>query len=218
MALTTSEAAFEEFCATTGIPFERIPVGSSRTPDYLVRPYDVRIACEVKQLELNREEKAALESAYRGKPVVIRHTPGSKVRGAINDAAPQLRNFTRGEYPGLLVLLEDSLIPKHTDDYNVRVAMFGLDTVVMGVPEDPRESPFLKDRKSGPKRKVTEEHNTSLSAVAVLRRHDDGSIYCRVYHNPFASAPLPRELLKSRARHFRLREKQPGNFDDWIEI
>jgi len=54
MPLTDSEALFEEFCAINGIPFERIPSSSSRTPDYLIQPNGVRITCEVKRIELNR--------------------------------------------------------------------------------------------------------------------------------------------------------------------
>jgi len=219
MPLTDSEALFEEFCAINGIRFERIPSGSSRTPDYLIQPNGVRIACEVKQIELNREEKEALEAALRGEATITGGTPGARVRSAINDAVPQLRKWTGGEFPGLLVLSEEHVIPRHTDDYNVRVAMYGLDTIVLGVPRDPRVAPFLRERKSGPKRKVTEEHNTSLSAVAVLRKHRDGSLHCRVFHNAHAKSPLDRTLLANdRIRHFRLREKEPGQFDEWIEF
>lgn len=210
MPLTKSEELFEEYCATHRIALKRIPSSEVRTPDYVI-DLGVRVACEVKQIELNPEERKSIKAVLSGTVFLTGGEPGHRVRKMITDASPQIRQFTNGEIPGLLVLFEEYV--KHTSDYNVRVAMYGFDTIFI--------SPVLRkaeDRKSGSKKKVTENNNTSLSAVAVLRKHDDGTLHCRVFHNVHARSPLPRELLANDCtKHFRRREKEVGMFDDWEE-
>jgi hypothetical protein len=92
--------------------------------------------------------------------------------------------------------------------------MYGLETHDIAVPSDVRRSPFLVEKRFGPKRKMTNETNTSISGIAVL---GDGVL--TIYHNVFAAMPLNPQLFRGlKVRHFSLGEKQPGQVQDWIEI
>jgi hypothetical protein len=217
--MTESERLFEEFCAGLGICLERIETRDNRTPDYRIWPLNAEVVCEVKQIEANAKERRALSAAVRGEYIVTGGIPGSRVRRKITDASPQLRNLAKGRCPALLVLSAESFLRRHLDEYQVRVAMYGLDTIIMGVPRNTAARAYAKDRKSGPKRKMSTERNTSISAILELRRHRDHTIHCTVYHNKFAAIPLPHKLLDAdHVRHLRLRKKAAGEFDEWEQM
>ena len=217
--MTESEQLFEDFCASLNIRFERVETGKEQTPDYRIWPWDTEVVCEVKQIELNDLERKALAAASRGEYIVTGGTPGARVRGKITDASPQLRQLAKGHCPALLVLSEESLVPRHLDAYHIRVAMYGLDTIVLGVRRDSAIRPYVRDRKSGPKRKMNLEHNTSISAILELRKRGDGNMQANMYHNRFAAIPLNKELMVAdQLRHFRLREKVEGEFEYWEQI
>jgi hypothetical protein len=62
--------------------------------------------------------------------------------------------------------------------------------------------------------RYTGQHNTSVSAVAVL---DSSGL--TLYHNVFAAFPVRYELFKGIAvRQFTLGEKRPGEFAEWQEV
>jgi hypothetical protein len=215
MPLTESEALFERFCIANGIPFERIGEGASVTGDYWIRPNGVEVVCEVKQVEPNADERKAMEAFERGEVAVAVGVVGKRVRKKIKAASQQIRAYAKGRCPGVLVLWEPVGVARHLDAYSVKAAMFGFDTLVLDVPVDPAEGTILKDRKSGPGRVMTEDHSTSISAIAVLSETED-AIQCSVYHNHHAALPLPPESLRyEHVVHFRLREPRPGQFDEW---
>ena len=217
--MTESERLFEEFCARLGIRLERIETRDKRRPDYRIWPSNAEVVCEVKQIEANAKERRALSAAVRGEYIATGGIPGSRVRSKITDASPQLRNLAKGRCPALLVLSAESFLRRHLDEYQVRVAMYGLDTIIMAVPRNAAVRAYVKDRKSGPKRKMNTEHNTTISAILELRRHGDRTIFCTVYHNRFAAIPLPQKLLDAdHVRHLRLRKKAAGEFDEWEEM
>ena len=92
--------------------------------------------------------------------------------------------------------------------------MYGFDTIILGLSTDMRQKPYVVDQKSGPKRMMTDQENTTVSAVAVL---DIGGL--TLYHNLFAALPLEPELFKGIAvRQFTLGEKSPGEFVEWQEL
>jgi len=218
MSVTESEALFERFCTANGIPFERIVEGASLTADYWIRPNGVEVVCEVKQVEPNAEERKAMEALERGEVAVTGGVVGNRVRNKITDAGRQIRAHAKGRCPGVLVLWEPFGVARHLDAYSVKAAMFGFDTLVLDVPADPELGPILRDRKSGPGRRMTEDHSTSISALAVLCERDD-AIHCRVYHNHHAALPLlPDRLWFEHVVHFRLGESRPGQFDEWQAV
>lgn len=217
--MTESERLFEEFCTRLGIRFERIDTRDNRRPDYRIWPSNVEVVCEVKQIEANARERRTLGAAGRGEYIVTGGTPGSRVRSKITDASPQLRNLAKGRCPALLVLSAESFLRRHLDEHQVRVAMYGLDTIIMDVPRNAAVRAHAKNRKSGPKRKMTTGHNTTISAILELRRHGDRTVYCTVYHNRFAEMPLPPKLLDAdHVRHLHLREKAAGEIVGWEQV
>jgi hypothetical protein len=217
--VTESESIFEDLCHRLGYSFERIAEGSEKRPDYRLHTPAGDLICEIKQFEPNAEEKAAMRARReKGEVRAIDKTPGSRVRNAISSALPQLKALTKGTLPGV-VIVYDTMICEHGGAYNIRVAMYGFDAIVIGVPRDPKVWPFVKDRKSSGNRRMTEEHSTSISAVAALRYRHTGPPELDVYHNRFAAVPLSiRALTGEGVRHYRLREKAPGRFDDWEQF
>jgi hypothetical protein len=71
----------------------------------------------------------------------------------------------------------------------------------------------------GPKRKMTEAHNTSISAIGVLLATGPDTIVLHVYHNKFAAVPLePRLLAKHGIRQFKIEGEVSGNTAKWEQV
>jgi hypothetical protein len=218
MQKTASETVFEQFCTQHTVRWEPIPTEGSaglKTPDYFVYPAGERIAAEVKAIQANageRDQERQLEetgwSTFGG-------TVGDRARDIISTAAKQLRVKAKGQCPAVIVIYNPSwLLRHHTEPHAIKAAMYGFDTIILGLSANMRQKPSVLDRKSGPGRKMTHQHNTSISAVAVL---DHGGL--TLYHNVFAALPLRPELFKGIAvRQFTLGEKRPGEFAEWQEI
>jgi hypothetical protein len=215
---TPSEMQFESFCESHGLRWERISPQSDeglRTPDYYIYPMAEQVAVEVKQLEPNPEERKQIQIRQQGGVSVFGCTPGARVRSVIDTAGRQLRARAKEQIPAMIVLFNtEPYLRHHTESYAVRVGMYGLDTIVLGVPSDPSKPSRLVDRRFGPKQKMTKSDNNSISAIAVFENND----LC-VYHNIHAEIPLRPQLLHGRAsRQFTLERKRDGAFQQWIEI
>jgi len=79
--------------------------------------------------------------------------------------------------------------------------------------------PYLIDKKFGGKRKMTEQHNTSISALGILRHNPEGSPVLTIYHNIYAAIPLSPELCRGLpVSQFTLEDKVKGQFQNWREI
>ena len=145
--------------------------------------------------------------------------PGAKVRSKIKNAAEQISNLAKGKYPGVLVLYNNVpfVLGSPLDPDNVRVGMYGFDTIVLTQPTDFDVSREVIGRKFGPKKKLTEEHNTSISALAVLEETQEG-LSLSVYHNQHASIPLPLEVVRAvGAKQYVLSDDTRLEFRSWIE-
>jgi hypothetical protein len=216
---TRSERLFEEFCSRKRIRFRRVAASKARTPDYDVFLPRRKVVVEVKEFTPNPQEVRAAEELRRNKFSAVTMTPGDRVRKKITQAAPQIRSRCRGRFPGLLVLFDDGVAARHVDSYQIRVAMYGLEQIVLVVPTDPRVSAYPIDRKYGPKRKMTADHNTSISALAVLTERPAGDLELIVYHNDHAAVPLPESLLARYAvPQNRLDRPRRGTIADWVEV
>lgn len=218
MPLTFSERRFEEFCKCRGIRFKRVPVGSTRTPDYDIYLSWRKVITEIKEITPNAQEKLADAQLLQGQPTVVSCTPGDRVRKKIKIANPQIKARARGRYPGLLVLFDAGLSVGHIDPYQIRVAMYGFENIFFTVPDDAREPAFRSDAKYGGKQKMTTKDNTSISAVAALTSPSD-VLEMRVYHNAYASVPLPPKLFaRYRVPQYRLAEFRDGEVAQWVEV
>ena len=213
---------FEAFCERNGLVFQPIPTKSKegeKTPDYDVCIDGQRLVVEIKQIDPNPEESLQQKILDAGGMAVGSTTPGARVRSKIAAGVGQIKIRAKGKYPSILVLYNNVLLTDHTNPYFVRVAMYGLETHVLGVPKEMDRPPYLIDKKFGPKRKMTKDDNTSISAVAVLAKSVEDGPKLSIFHNVYAEIPLSPELLRpTDVRQFTLEEKIVGKFQDWKEI
>ena len=211
-----AEELFEYFCADIGVGCDRVPTASAigeRRPDFQVRGCDgTAFFAEVKQVVPNAEEVEQIRQMRAGKVGSFRTEPGAKVRGYIAKANGQLRGATRGEHPGLLVILnKDWFLRHHTEPYAILTAMRGLDVIPVLVPSEPHLSPEFQTVRSGPKKRMTSDDNTSISAVLTLRQGADVQWAGDVFHNRFAACPLPfSALVGPCVKHYIIRADERG--------
>ncbi len=124
---------------------------------------------EVKEILRNKEEQESDRLLYeRGYGNAIGGTPGGRVRKKIADSSTQIKARTQGKYPSVLVLCDLRQIGGHLDPYNIRAAMYGLEQIHIPLPTDHSVRPYAAGMSFGPKRKMTESDNTSISAIGVL--------------------------------------------------
>jgi hypothetical protein len=219
--MTASEELFERFAKQTRLRVLRVATAGrlgERRPDYVIRARARRarrLVVEIKEFVPNREEAIAIaEGAQSGRWSMPSVTPGKRIRYAIDSAGPQLRSLAGGKYPTLLILY-DALLGRslHSDPYSVLTAMRGLDVVPVEVPRDPRISPTFGAARPGPKKRMTKEHNTSISALALLQEAGPKALALMVYHNSFAAVPLRvSDLPRRGVYHFVMKRDQSG----WI--
>jgi hypothetical protein len=189
MVHTKSEKLFEAYCKCLSISCERIEEVDQKRPDYRLEKNGLFCIAEVKEFVANKDEKLTIDSMKRnGVGTPYGCPPGQRVRKKISDAIPQLKNLTKGIHPGILVLYYN--VPELfgegcTDAYHVLTAMYGFQTVRV-----PNGSQIDTPDKFGSGRKISATCNTTLSAIMVIRDFT-GEISSSVYHNSFASTPIP---------------------------
>ena len=221
---TQSEKWFEEFCTNVGIVCHRITEEDNKTPDYQLEIDDQTIIVEVKEFTRNKEEQKSDQLLKeRGYGARLSNTPGDRVRKKITDSSAQIKARTKEIHPSILVLCDIKYgcgqITGHTDPYNIRVGMYGLEQIHISVPKEAKASPYATGMSYGPKRKMTEDQNTSISAIGVLSTPGKDDIRLDVYHNFHAAQPLDPALISNYGiRQFRLGEQEPGTTAQWKEI
>lgn len=221
---TQSEKWFQDYCAHSGIACKRISEENNKTPDYELTIAGQRIIVEVKETSRNREERESDRFlSQRGYGSVLANTPGNRVRKKITDSSAQIKARTHGIYPSILVLCDLKFsrgqIAGHLDPYNIRVAMYGIEQMHVVVPREPAVGPYVTGMSYGPKRKMTEDCNTSISAIGVLFTPGPDEIALHVYHNRFAAVPLdPRLLTKYGISQFKLEDEIPSSTTKWEEV
>ncbi len=223
---TQSEKWFEDFCANVGLACYPICVKKDgKTPDYQLEIDNQTIIVEVKEFNRNKNENLSDQLLKeRGFGKVLTNTPGDRVRKKINNSSAQIKARTQGVHPGILVLCDIKngcgQITGHTASYNIRIGMYGLEQIHISVPRDTAVSPYVTGTSYGPKRKMTMDQNTSISAIGVLSTPAKNDIRLDVYHNIYAAQPLNPELIsKYRIRQFQLIEQQGGKITaQWKEI
>jgi hypothetical protein len=220
MAKTFSEQLFEDYCAQHGISCERIPESDdAKTPDYELVLGDSRVVVEVKEIARNKEERESDRvMAERGHGNVLSHTPGDRVRRKIAACSHQLKARSKGVLPTLLVVF-DTHGCRHVEPYNIRVAMYGLEQIHLEVPPIGQGRPKAIGMSHGPKRKMTPESNTSISAVAALVVPRPDEIHLSVYHNCFAAVPLSPSLLgRFGVPQLEIGEPTERGASEWHEV
>jgi hypothetical protein len=144
--------------------------------------------------------------------------PGDRVRNAIHKAALQLRALSCGKRPTMVVVYNNTGVSLHTRPEAVAMAMDGVEVVPVIVPHDPNERPTFGSSRSGPKRMMTPEHNTTVSAVGVLFANMDDVPCLVVYHNRHARHAIdPDGIQTVSIRHYRRPEGCTSSLDPWEE-
>ncbi|MFK5951225.1 MAG: hypothetical protein QM500_20915 [Methylococcales bacterium] len=167
--MTSSEDLFEKFCKENNIDYSKIEESTTKTPDYEIEIDGLIVIAEIKQIDPNKEEQSLIRKLENGEMVTTGGTPGDRVRSKIKSASPQLAKLAKGRHPSIVVIYNNIpfALGNPTEAYNIRVGMYGLETIVLSVSKNSGTPPRVTERKFGPKRKLTTEHNTSISAVAV---------------------------------------------------
>ncbi len=194
-AQLVSEQLFEQFCLANGIPCLRVDPDLRRTPDYVITLRDIRVTCEVKQINPNAEDLRQATELREGHATST-YAP-NRLRGKLKDVSAQLKDAAQAGCPTLLVVYDNTPFKNYTDHADVVQAMFGRHSVRVYVPDDlslPSQisAPFFgRDRGLGP------EWNTAISAIAILDGGPRQVGGLRVYHNVYAAVRLDPTVFRS---------------------
>lgn len=237
--ITLGERLFEQACAATGIRYRRVrvaKVAGHKRPDYKVNIPECGAIVEVKEIEPNAEERherreledavkregapgAAALVARRMETPGVRRTPGARLRRPIRSANAQLHRSSLRGIPTAVAIFDTMFSLSDTDPYNVKVAMYGLDAMIIGLPN--AGAPYRIGMKSGGKEVLTEKHNTSISAVIIIRgfpAYMSREPLLFVYHNHFARVPLdPVRLRAYVCEQYALGQAHDGA-TEWVAI
>lgn len=219
MEKTQSEKLFEQYCESKGIAYRRIPEIDIRTPDYELEVESAQIIVEVKEILPSHEEKESDRFRQeRGYGKALGYTPGDRVRKKIKASSGQMKSWTLGKSPSILVLCYLGA-HGHLDPYNIRVGMYGIEQVHIALPPYGIGSPYSTGMSYGPKRKMTEKDNTSISAVGTLLMTNHDQLILHVYRNKFALVRLDFDLLaRYGISQFELEDEMPGKTAKWREV
>lgn len=190
---TISEELFEQLCSSSKVPCQPVVTGVERTPDFRIWLGGIQVICEVKQINPNAEDRAELEDANCGE-AVGRLVP-NRMRKTLKDVSAQLKVASRGGFPTLLVVYDNTPFKMYTFHSDVVQAIFGHDCVSVSFFDNSADPPMVSEPFFGGDRAFTPNHNTSVSALAILDGGPTSRLSLRVYHNPYALVLLQTEIL-----------------------
>ena len=197
--MNRSEQLLETWCSQHGWLCERISEESARTPDYRIKISEITTYAEVKEIVANEEEsRVTRQLTERGWSDGYGEEPGKTVREKIKEGYGQIKRFSKRENTsGFLVLYNNSgmLGLGRIDHYHVLTGMFGLQTVPVSIPEDPRIQPIFGPDYFGPKKSVAQNRNRYLSGIMTLYEHHEKGLMTYFYHNPHAIYPINPGLI-----------------------
>jgi hypothetical protein len=194
-----------------------VPTGPRQTPDYELEVGSLTIAVEVKQLEPNDEDRDLAHRAFE-KGSASCWVDMSRARQSILDGVKQLRAHAKGRQPALVVLYDVADLLNYLGADSIAQCMYGPERVHIAVPHAPEAEPWVLGASYGGGRTVTESHNTTLSAVAVLRRDRDADTL-KVFHNAYAAIPLqPDRIWLEGVRHFVWQARDDRQLPYWVEV
>ncbi len=97
--------------------------------------------------------------------------------------------------------------------------MYGQLEVTLDIGQSPSAEPRVVGSRFGQGKRVTPEHNTSLSAVCVLIEDPNDVLTLTFYHNHFAAIPFaPNWLRHDRVKHYGIRDAASQQFRDWEPV
>jgi len=200
--LTTSELAFEAWCRAQGVVCRRIREARTpghKRPDYALqfRPHGCFV--EIKELD-DAPDDAALLGEVKSSSAGFRWVdPGARLRQPMKAASKQLRKASKRGFP-TVVCFFDKTIGLHLERIHVLQAMFGRQTLNLGVTNEPAHEAHFLGMRYGKKATLTRQDNTSISAVGVLRQPAGSALVIDLYHNPHARVPIAPALAAPLVR------------------
>ena len=164
---TRGEEVFAEYLDSLGMKFTYEPSIGQSHPDFLVHAPKGDVLCEVKDFELNDEDRAELNAALAGHSAFgSREVPFGRIRRRIRRASEKCREF-KGRYPCLVVLFDASAMV-HLIDLTVLAAMYGNARISMAVDVNGSSEAEPSTVFARESRYLTRDANTTVSAVAIL--------------------------------------------------
>jgi hypothetical protein len=214
-SMTKSELLFENFCQAYNIPYERILPGAVKTPDYNIYLDETKIVIEVKEIDVNAEEQQKINEFDKKGTIAIKSALGKRIRDKITDAAGKFKDAARNGHPSILVLHNKVRLYKHTSPGDILAGMYGqLYFPVYGNAGDPLT---IGEMKSGPKKKMTQEVNTSMSAIGVPDESSTDGPRFSIYHNFHAKIRLdPLLFWRFNVKSYRVNDL--NNPTRWLEM
>jgi hypothetical protein len=188
-----SEALFERLCSDRGVRCEPIPTGLGRTPDFAIHLGGIRVVCEIKQIDPNREDLDEIRAVGFGE-ATGRYVP-NRFRPKLKNVSQQLKTAALSGDPTLLVVYDNTPFKMHSLHSDVVQALLGHHSVTVTVPTTDGTKPTVSKPFFGGNRGLTPRQNTSVSAVAVLDGGPESAPSLRAYHNPYACVVLRPDLL-----------------------
>ncbi len=217
-----AEQNFINLCDQAGISWKQIPISEEvgmKTPDFEIDVSGYSIVVEVKQFDPNCEEQQALDNFLKKRFASFPNTKsGARVRKAVDKAAPQLKTLSKGKTPTMIVL-QSNVQGIHADPYDIMTAMQGFDTVTVATTKAPNFNPSFGSPRSGPDKRMTTNHNTTISAVAVIRKNQKGGYILDVYHNKYATNPIATDRFRLPGiYHWMIPQDSTSSLVNWESI
>jgi hypothetical protein len=223
-ASTISERLFLEYCDARQYKAEKLPIpkNAGRFPDYKVHTPAGPVIFEIKEFAPNDEDRQFEEEMKTEGHAGFSRSIGKRVRKAIIDAAPQLRQYKDTPFPEVLLLFDNtrgsSTIADYLDTLDVSSGMFG-EAVIRFWRHGSAKPVGASDATHGGRRQLTEKERLYIGALGVMRRDRAGEIRIDFYHNPFSNKPVwPRYFLNVADRHY-IKSDHPNKAAwDWDEF
>jgi len=207
-ASTVSERLFLEYCDARQYKVEKLPIpkNAGRFPDFKVDASAGPVIFEIKEFAPNDEDRQFQEQMKTEGHAGFSRSIGKRVRGAIKDAALQLRQYKDTPFPEVLLLFDNtrgsSTIADYLDPVNVSAGMFGEAVIRFWRPGSAKPV-GASDATHGGRRQLTQKERLYIGALGVMRRDRSGEIHIDFYHNPFSNKRvLPRYFLDPADRHY----------------
>ncbi|MEX1128039.1 MAG: hypothetical protein WEB50_05705 [Vicinamibacterales bacterium] len=211
-----AENQFEQYLIDSKVEYRRISVASEPTPDFEIVLSGRRIVVEVKQIDMNPEDRRVL-AEIRAKQPASYWIP-NRVRGKLKHVSRQLQAAAISGVPTMVLLCNNVPLHEHGNADEILDAMFGQTTYTVSWPEDRSAPPSVSRVSAGGSRAVTRSQNTSLSAVGVLGRAGSPN-RLRIYHNPFARVEMPTALFaRVDAKQFTVHHEPESQLPSWREF
>jgi hypothetical protein len=213
--MTKSELLFEKFCRIHGIKFERIPVSTSKSPDYIIYVDGIKIVIEVKQIDPNPHEEEKIKQFDSLGSITLKSELGKRIRDRITDTAGKFKGEIYSGNPLILVLYNNVRIYKHAEPLDILAGMYG--QLCFSLSQNVEEVTKIGALQSGPNKKMTATTNTSISAVGVLKECGKQTPDLFIYHNWHAKIPLNPPLLSALSiKQYRVND--PNNPVGWTQL